>query len=387
MKTFFLTVILLMATCYCIAQNKPKKDDNLSQSRLKNKEFISWVEGKIDSVVQKNKIPAISVGIIKDSLTIFSKGFGLHNLNGTLKTSEFSIYQIASDTKKITGVISNNLADEKKLKLDEPIMNYVGSSIKPEAKNKLSKITLRHLLLHKSGLPYRQLTMKRKDGEPMLIPYTEQDLLNDLNNVELKHKPGEEFGYSNFGYAVAGYVCEKVSGKTYGELIDKYISRTYNMPNTVISLTNSQRKILVTPYKRENRTSATKAFTMGKLSAAGGVYSNISDLLTLMHQQIIAYTTFNKNQKSNPLVLHENPYEKEVSYGFGLGGKKFETGTQFGHGGDLDGFASGYVFSPEYKSGVIILTSSGGKWVGQLEKEIFYKLTERKYYPAKKSNP
>ena len=218
----------------------------------------------MDSVRQKNKIPAISVGIIKDGKILFSGGFGLHNLKGTRKASEISIYQIASDTKKMTGIIANNLANEEKLKLDEPIIGYLGNSIGKEAQKRLGGITLRQLLIHKSGLPYRQPTMKRKDGEPLLIPYTEQDLLTDLNNVALKSEPGTEFGYSNFGYAVAGYICEKASGKKYGELVDRYISKAYHMPNTTISLTEKQRKDLTTPYRKEKQNHGDKTLYHGQ---------------------------------------------------------------------------------------------------------------------------
>lgn len=382
MKRFFLAVMVCTAHHFCIAQNElntaATNKDHLSEVSPKNKALVDWVGRKIDSVRQKNKIPAISVGIIKDGKILFSGGFGLHNLKGTRKASEISIYQIASDTKKMTGIIANNLANEEKLKLDEPIIGYLGNSIEKEAQKRLGGITLRQLLTHKSGLPYRQPTMKRKDGEPLLIPYTEQDLLTDLNNVALKSEPGTKFGYSNFGYAVAGYICEKASGEKYGELVDRYISKAYQMPNTTISLTEEQSKNLATPYRKENRTMETKPFIMGKLAAAGGVYSTISDLTNLMLHQIDAYANYTLQRKSNPLILHEKPYEREDGYGFGLGKKVFENGIQFGHGGDLDGFASAYLFSPEYKSGVILLTSSGGKWVGQMEKEIFHKLTGRK---------
>ena len=217
----------------------------------------------------------------------------------------------------------------------------------------------------------------------MTIPYTEEDLINDLNVVTLKSSPGETFGYSNFGYAVAGYVLEKVSGVSYGALIQKYIATPYGMPNTTTSLTAVQQQQLVTPYTKEDRTVATKAFIMGKLTAAGGVYSTIQDLSQLMLQQLQAYRTYDANAPKNPLVLHKDPNEKKNGYGFGMGKKIFATGMQLGHGGDLDGYASGYVFSPEHNSGIILLTSSGGRWVGELEKEIFYKLTNRRYTPPK----
>lgn len=378
-----LIVLALVSYLLIGCQSYQKREAQKNQSYDSKEELIQWINYKIDSVVKENDIPALSIGVIDNGVIIMKKGIGVLNRNTKQPTAENTIYQIASDTKKMTGVIAKNLANENKLELDKPIVDYLENLLDDGGKENLKNITLRHLLLHKSGLPYRQPTMTRKDGEPMLIPYSEDLLLNDLNTVKLESEPGTEFNYSNFGYAVAGYICKLTSGKEYSELINEYISQEYNMSNTTTILTDKQKEYLATPYLKNDRNEETSAFNMGQLSSAGGVYSTVNDLAKFMMLQIDAYSR--KNEQSNPLILHENLYEKENGYGFGLGKKVFESGIQYGHGGDLDGFASAYVFSPQYKSGVIILTSSGGRWVGSLEDEIFSKLTNQKYIPPKKS--
>ncbi len=392
MKVF--TVILSLFSLIIFDACTTSKNQQVTTTSLRNdarkieqdKVLIKWMEHKIDTVMVQNNIPAISVGIIKNGKVILSKGFGVHKRDGDKKATETSIYQIASDTKKMTGMIAKYLVNDGVLNLDTPIIDYLGNTLEKKAQERLKGITMRLLLIHKSGLPYRQVTIRRKGNEPMKIPYSEKDIINDLNKVELKSEPNTKFGYSNFGYAVAGYICEQASGKKYVELVEQYISKNYEMPNTTTVLTEQQQKNLVTPYMKEDRNQETQAFVMGKLAAAGGVFSNINDLTNLMLRQINAYTTYEPNTQSfNPLILHDKPNVKEDGYGFGMGKKVFDTGIQFGHGGDMDGFASGYVFSPNYKSGIILLTSSGGHWVGELEKELFYKLTNRKYTPPKKS--
>ncbi len=380
MNRLLITTGTCLTLLFSFGQQNQKTNSRFELFQLDstNNQLVRWFKKKIDSAMHLNNIPAVSVAIVKEGRIILSEGFGFHDRSETVRANSFSVYQIASDTKKMTGIIAKHLVNQGKLNLDTPIVHYLIDSLEPEAEERLRNITVRHLLRHTSGLPYRELTEKRKDGEPMLVPYTEEDVLNDLNSVELLVEPGTKFGYSNFGYAVAGYLCEQASGETYQELIRKYISEAYDMPNTTIVLTNEQKTHLVTPYRKEDRSKATSAFTMGKLAAAGGVYSNVNDLSKLIIQQINAYQSHNRLENDrNPLVLNEDIDVKENGYGFGLGKKVFETGIQFGHGGDLDGFASGYIFSPQYKSGVIILTSSGGRWIGELEKILFHKLTDR----------
>ena len=381
------TILLIFISHLLIScrSNSRRETQNIKVSSNLEEKLVQWINHKVDSAVQRNDIPALSFAIIKNGSIIIKNGVGVLNRNTREPATENSIYQIASDTKKMTGIIAKNLDRENKLDLDKPIVHYLENLLNDKAKERLKNITLRYLLLHKSGLPYRQLTKTREGEEPMLIPYTEELLLNDLNAVELESEPGIKFSYSNFGYAVVGYICELVSRKTYANLIQQYVSKAYDMPNTSIILTDRQKKFLATPYYEHDRKKETSAFNMGELASAGGVYSTVSDLAKLMMLQIDAYANYGK--QFNPLILHENLNEKKNGYGFGLGKKVFDSGIQYGHGGDLDGFGSAYVFSPEYKSGVILLTSSGGRWVGELEKELFAKLTnqEYKYIPPKKS--
>lgn len=391
LNKFFVTVTICSFLCFFKFEEKLPKFLTYSQKveieKLNNKELVKWVECKVDSIMKSNNIPAISVGIIKDGNVLLSKGFGVHNRRSDrLRASGESIYQIASDTKKLTGIIVKNLVAEGKLALNDSIVSYLPNSMADSTKQKLRNITLRQLLQHTSGMPYRAPGNKRQDGEPMLIPYTEKDLLSDLRTIELDSDPDSKFSYSNLGYAVVGYLCEQASGKAFSELITQYISIPYKMSDTTMELDRNQLKNLVTPYRKEDRNKETSNFKMGLLGAAGGAYSNVDNLLDLMIRQINAYNQNHKNDDvTDPLVLTDDLEKNKDDYGFGLGKKTFEGGTQYGHGGDLDGFASAYLFSPEFNSGVILLTSSGGSWVGELEKELFYKLTDRKYSPPKKS--
>lgn len=357
---------------------KSKVEECTDQTHKDNDEtVISWINNKVDSVMKRHHIPAISVGIIKDGEVLFSEGFGVRNRSSNKAVDVKSIYQIGSDTKKMTGIIVKSLILEQQLSLNDPIAMYLPKTIA----QKYSHITIKDLLLHKSGLPYRAPSNKRVDGEPMLIPYTEEDLLSDLTNIEINSE--KQFLYSNLGYGLIGYICEKASNSSYSDLIEKYISSRHQLPNTTIKPTKMQLEYLVTPYRKENRFTETEPFTMGKLSSAGGVYSNVEDMLKLMAKQIQAYKE--SYSLNHVLVLTDNTDSSIYQYGFGLSKRVFKGGTQYGHGGDLDGYASAYSFSPDFNAGVVILTSSGGSWVGELEKELFYKFTNREYHAPKES--
>jgi len=376
MKKIFWTVTILM---YVLACKSISSQKGISQSKQKRIGIIedTWIRTKIDSAMQKNNIPALAVGIIINGKLSAVEGFGHLNRESTIKVDGNTLFQIGSDTKKFTGIIVNNLVSEGKLSLDEPITTYLENVLTDEGKRKVSGITLRILLHHTSGIPTREPSNKRIDGNPMLIEMTENDIINDINAMKLDFEPKAKFGYSNFGYAVVGFICEKISGQLYADLVKKYITDIYNMPNTVVFPNQKQSQWIAQPYRKDNRNIKSAPWKMGKMTPAGGIYSNIHDISNLVLAQIRAYQKFNENgNKSDPLILTENSDTDKAHYGFGLSKVIDESGIRYGHGGDLDGYASGYVFNPKENLGLIMLTSSGGRWFGNLEKEIRIYLME-----------
>lgn len=377
---FLIILLVFLSSCKTNTENIVQKETATST----NPEH-EWIRSKVDSVMKKNNIPAISVGLVRNGKLEFAEGFGHKNRKTKALVDEYSLYQIGSDTKKMTGIIVRNLVAEGKLDLNTSIIQYLPKRLDTKAKEKLKPITLLNVLHHKSGIPRVPPSIKRVDGNPMLIPYTEEDLIFDLNNITLDFEPGTEFRYSNLGYSVVGYICERSSGKTYNELIEKYIAQPYDMFSTTVIPSDKELKHLVTPYRKDNRNIETQRFRMGKAAPAGGVYSNVDDISKLMIHQINAYKNYKETgDLSNPLILTENSGVEGNDYGFGLGKQIFETGILYGHGGDLDGFGSTYHFSPEHDLGLIILTSSGGRWV-ELAKELIYKFTNREYVAPKES--
>lgn len=340
---------------------------------------ISRIRNKIDSALQKNNIPALSIGVVADGKLLWVEGFGCLNRESDVKVNGNTLYQIASDTKKITAIIVNSLVLEGKLSLDEQVTTYLKDILSKESMEKMAGITIRRLLRHKSGVPYREPTQKRTDGDPMLVEYTEQDIINDLNSMKLDSEPGTKFNYSNFGYAIVGYVCEKVSGKEYSALVKEYVADKYGMPNTGVYPDSTQVKSVASPYRKDNRNTKSVPWKMGKVTPAGGVYSSIQDLSNLMLAQMYVYQQLSENDKKvNPLFLNEIPDTAGGHYGFGLSKVVDEDGIRYGHGGDLDGYASTYVFMPKEDVGLIMLTSSGGKWFSALQQEIRIYLTQHR---------
>ncbi|MEM8486896.1 MAG: serine hydrolase domain-containing protein [Bacteroidota bacterium] len=319
--------------------------------------------------MKANDIPALSIGIVYDGKLAYFEGFGTLDRESSEKVDEQTVYQIGSDTKKLTAIIVKHLVQEGKLDLDASIATYLGHEVSADTKEQLRQVTVRQLLRHTAGVPYRAASNKRIDGDPMLVAYSTADLLKDINGLMLASEPGTKFGYSNFGYALIGYICERASSQTYAALLKKYVAGKYGLANTFVHPSHQQVSLVATPYRKDDRAIKSQPWNMGRMTPAGGVYSNVRDLSLLMIEQIMTYRQQESGEiEDSPLIL--TTHADSSHYGLGLGKTVRAGRTWYGHGGDLDGFASAYVFSPEYERGLIILTTSGGSWVGRLENEI-----------------
>lgn len=191
-------------------------------------ENISYITTKIDSILSEHNFkpenPGISIMVVKDGTVAYKKHIGLSNVETQNPVSDRTIFNIASVSKQFTAFCILNLAEEKKLYLDDSIQKYI-----PELPYFGKKITLNHLLSNTSGIPEyleilgltNQYKNKRLDFDYMLEFYKRYH--------KLSFSPGERFSYSNAGYMLLCMVIERVSGTDIGQYAEKHIFKPLQM--------------------------------------------------------------------------------------------------------------------------------------------------------------
>ena len=170
------------------------------------------VDEYIKSEMQKQKIPGVSLAIIRDGKAIYTKGYGYANVENQVPVKLETIFQSGSVGKPFTVMAIMILVEEGKIGLNDKLNKYF-----LDAPAEWSNITVRHLLTHTSGMTgYPEDFNFRSD-------YTEEDLYNQIKKSPLAFKPGEIRGYSNLGYVLLGILIRKVTGKFYGDFLRERI--------------------------------------------------------------------------------------------------------------------------------------------------------------------
>lgn len=334
------------------------------------------IDKQVQQFMAKEDIPALAIGIIQNGKITFTSAHGVIDRKNKQGINQKTIFQIGSHSKPLTSIITLELINEGKLNLSDRVIDHLPRVFPQASIAEFESLTIEHLMVHRSGLPTYPKNVTRIDGDAFLGGYSEAMLLEALSTIELRFAPDEKWRYSNFNYAVLGYILSKITNKSYSQLVKEYIAGKYELSDTLVNLSDEQKSTeLATPYRKDNRQVVTQPWDMGLLTPHGGVYSTIDDLAHLMELQMAAYRKYNKSGVTSPLISTQIKYDTD----FTQGGKKYQ-GFSYGlgmievtpefpmhdetvlyHGGDLDGFGSEYRFSPEHGVGVVMLTSSGGR--------------------------
>lgn len=212
-KTFFTTCVLLL-----IFQSSTRAQTWQDTSR------------KIAGIMQRYKpdAPGCQLAISRNGGVIYSKAWGMANLEYPAPLTANSLIEIGSVSKQFVAAAIMALQDQGKLSVNDDVRTYL-----PELKNLKTKVTINHLLQHTSGLrEWGSIAML--EGWPRYSKrYSNTDALAILARQQnLDHKPGDEFIYCNSNYNMLALIVERASGQDLQTFCEKYVFRPAGLQHT-----------------------------------------------------------------------------------------------------------------------------------------------------------
>ncbi|MEE9429578.1 MAG: serine hydrolase domain-containing protein [Melioribacteraceae bacterium] len=190
---------------------------------------VKTLDKYIEAAIEKFNLPGLSIGIVKDSVIIFNKGYGVKDVRKSAKVNVDTKFGIASLSKAFTSASIGMLVDEGKLNWNDRVIDHL-----PEFKLYDSYITrearIVDLLSHRIGLA-------TFDGDLLWYGtnYSRSEIVKRISRLPVKNSFRSKYGYQNIMFIVAGEVIEKVSGKTWEEFVQDRILTPLEMGNTTVS--------------------------------------------------------------------------------------------------------------------------------------------------------
>lgn len=296
---------------------------------------------------------SISAAVVRKDQLIWAGAAGYAAMDKDISADTGTIYRIASISKMFAVTILLQLVEEGKVRLDDPAEKYVPEVSSIPGYSNHTKFTLQQLASHLSGLN-REPELSGASVGP--VDRWEVKVLACIPYSSFNSRPGEQFLYSNIGFALLGLALERATGTPYIQLVQQRIFTPLHMDNSFFIVPDDKRGRLAQGMDNKkdgsvNTDLPTRTIDgMGYRVPNGGIWSTASDLakfaIALMSGKLL-------QPASIRLMLTVPPGSR--NYGMGAMIMHDRQLGMFGHDGSDPGYTSQLTIEPTSGYAVILL--------------------------------
>jgi serine-type D-Ala-D-Ala carboxypeptidase/endopeptidase len=319
----------------------------------------NYIQQIMDTEVANKRSKSIVIGVI-DSTGRQIFGSGVLSDKDNRKPDGNTLFEIASVTKLFTGLLLAIYNEKNVVALQDPTSKYLPKNVKIPLINK-KELNLLHLATHTSGYPrfpynYDQRTFNNT--------YSSQELYQYISTFNSKDEYGKRYNYSNTGIGFLGHLLTLRTKQNFETMVKQEICKPLQLNNTTITLNSEQRKNLATGHTAYGK--KVSSFYEGELmNPAGGLYSNMNDLLTFAAaniglQRTTLFSSMQSTQIKRGFFGTELGYDTDVMVHYGMDWQIWTKNgkTLYWHSSTSFGFHSFFVIDIQRKLGVIVLSNS-----------------------------
>jgi len=317
----------------------------------------SWTDtlNQIEKIFTRYKpnIPGAELAISRNGQIIFSKAWGMADLEHNVALTTASPTEAGSVSKQFTAAAILLLEQEGKLSLDDDVRKYI-----PELPDYNTKITLRQMMQHTSGIRDWGAIAGIAGWPRSTKTYNNDDALYIIANQRaLNHKPGDEYLYSNSNYNLFAIIVQRVSGESLASYTKKKIFEPAGMKHT--EWRDNFKKIVPNRAIAYSRSLANYQTNMPNEY----VYGN-GGLLTTAEDLVIWCNYYGSGKLGNPSLLQKQITSSlfnngnKHNYAAGLFIGKFRGWDVYTHDGATASYRSNLDYYPELNLSIAWLSNS-----------------------------
>jgi CubicO group peptidase (beta-lactamase class C family) len=347
---------------------------------LTRQDFETFLDALIPSQLQNRNIAGAVVSVVKDGQVLFAKGYGYADVEAKKPVlADQTLFRPGSISKLFTATSVMQLVEQGKLDLDRDVNEYLDFAI---PKTYPEPVTLRRLLTHTAGFEetLKNLFVAHESNMKPLRRYL-------VNQMPARiFPPGKIPSYSNYGFTLAGYIVERVSGEKFERYVDNHILKPLRMTSSTFDQPLPPQ--LDSQMSKGYRDAAKKPrdFEFVQAAPAGAFSTTAVDMTRFMLAFLqdgsvdgVAILKPETVRQMETRQLELNP----VIAGLGITFMEYWLSPvrTIAHGGDTVYFHSDMVLVPEAHLGYFISYNSLGKNIGGGRGEVLRAFMNR-YFPA-----
>jgi CubicO group peptidase (beta-lactamase class C family) len=206
--------------------------------------LLPGIGAAMQDMVAKQEIAGAVTAVVTVDRTLHLESTGHADLASNRLMTPDTLFWIASMTKPVTGVAIMMLQDDGKLKLSDPVANYIPefAGLKSPS-GQPANLTIIQILTHTSGLG-------EASGPAAQSASTLADLVPVWLAAKMQFEPGAQWKYCQSGINLAGRIVEVVSGLSFDAFLQRRLFDPLGMTDTTFYPTKAQRARLATAYAK-----------------------------------------------------------------------------------------------------------------------------------------
>lgn len=319
-------------------------------------EVIERLEDAIARTMNEAAIPGLAISLVDRDRLVWAQGFGHTDRSRRQAVTTDTRFGLQSISKTYTATAVLGAVSDGLLDLDDPLKKHLpGWTIRSRhAGDQAAKITLRHLLSHRSGLCHEAPLGNNYDSRPCSF----EDHIRSISRSWLLFAVGERHSYSNLGIDLAGYVLQLKRKQSFATCMRESLLEPLGMAASTYDQTIVLDDTSVARGHRGDFETPRQSIPM---LPAGGLYSTARDTARFLSFQLAGGRLRDRQlipaELLDEMARPQFPIASSQAGGCGLGIFNVASlgTTRLVHNGGGYGFSSHHTWLPEYGLGVAIL--------------------------------
>lgn len=308
---------------------------------------------KVQKEMKRLKIPGVSIGVLHNNKE-YTAGFGITSVEHALPVTADTLFQTGSISKTFTGTMMMQLAEQGRVNLDAPAKRYV-KNLRLKDKSVEEKVTVRHLLTHTGGWVGDYFN-DFGNGDDAL-----EQMVQDLAHLPQVQPLGKIWSYNNTGFNIASRIIEIVTGKTYEQaaqemLLDPLgLKMSFFYPSDILFT----HRFVVGHYIEKGKVHVARPWAIGRAgNGVGGVVSTVKDLLAYAKFHMSGGKGIISNASLKAMRVPQVDAGGRGQMGITWFIRESNGIQRFSHGGATNGQQAIFMFIPQKKFALAVLTNS-----------------------------
>ena len=348
----FVAVLLLASPAAQVADG----DDPTPQS-------LDEFKAAVARVLEVTGVPGAGLALVRPEGIEWSGGVGWADRDARVPVEATTHFRAGSISKTFVALAIVQLYEDLWLHVEDEVASHVPDVAIDNPWDETDPVLIAHLLEHTAGFDDMRFNEVYNLRDPPDIPLAEVLVRNPASR-RVRWRPGTRMAYSNPGYALAGYVVERVSGRTFDDYVQDEIFDPLGMETSTFDLTGESARLLARGYT--DRTGPPVDPAQIYLRPALNLQTSPDELARFV-QMLLNWGELGEAAIVDPEYLNRMEFPRTSlaarsglrdGYGLGIFGTLNLPYKVLGHNGGIDGFLSSYGYSPARDAGYVVLLNS-----------------------------